>query len=435
MHVDKTLIGVLHASVAENENSLHASTLRDMPALVRVASNDQAVPPWFGRRMARVLREHGAAIEFDEQPQSHWWWDTARPNDGGAMHDEVVRDWTLRTASRSLGETPSWSNSSGSLVITSSSPEYQGRHGVIIRARHTSAARASIRLASHTSEDEGHQLELQTTNTVRFALGGAFATAVREHGGSVLVDGHRVALDSPKCAADGEDSPEGAQSQGGELCRADPTEPWVLCDGAPTRPPLLLGPIRRVFARRWLVVLPDDASEAEVRLAAYFGTGHFTAVGTASQAELYSRAIARGMRSSHRFVYIGVHAHQRFPPDVVEVWPVGSNSATSLQAALEVGRCRWRGPGLAAAFISPVGKAEMSHLDLVVTATDEAALRSLVVQTFATNQAHTRAPFSNMLPDFLITGPDFEWKGHGGILGAGFFDGLWGVGEGSYLPC
>ena len=50
-------------------------------------------------------------------------------------------------------------------------------------------------------------------------------------------------------------------------------------------------------------------------------------------------------------------------------------------------------------------------------------------------QAHTRAPFSNMLPDFLITGPDFEWKGHGGILGAGFFDGLWGVGEGSYLPC
>ena len=55
MHADKHLIGLLHASIAENENSLHASTLAGMPALVRVATNDQAVPPWFGRRMARVL--------------------------------------------------------------------------------------------------------------------------------------------------------------------------------------------------------------------------------------------------------------------------------------------------------------------------------------------------------------------------------------------
>ena len=74
MHADKTLIGLLHASVAENENSLHASTLAGMPALVRVATNDQAVPPWFGRRYSRVLLEHGALVEFDEQPQGHWWW-------------------------------------------------------------------------------------------------------------------------------------------------------------------------------------------------------------------------------------------------------------------------------------------------------------------------------------------------------------------------
>lgn len=41
-------------------------------------------------------------------------------------------------------------------------------------------------------------------------------------------------------------------------------------------------------------------------------------------------------------------------------------------------------------------------------------LQDLVTFSFATNQPHTRAPMSNMLPDFLITGPDFAWKGYGG---------------------
>ena len=35
MHMDKQLLGLLHASIAMNENSLHASNLKGMPALVR----------------------------------------------------------------------------------------------------------------------------------------------------------------------------------------------------------------------------------------------------------------------------------------------------------------------------------------------------------------------------------------------------------------
>ena len=33
----------------------------------------------------------------------------------------------------------------------------------------------------------------------------------------------------------------------------------------------------------------------------------------------------------------------------------------------------------------------------------------LVSYSFATNQPHTRAPMSNMLPDFMVVGPDFRW--------------------------
>lgn len=69
MHADKALLGLLGASIGENDNALHSSTLRGLPAFVRVGSRDEAVPPWFGRRMARVLSEHGARLETDEQPQ------------------------------------------------------------------------------------------------------------------------------------------------------------------------------------------------------------------------------------------------------------------------------------------------------------------------------------------------------------------------------
>ena len=33
------------------------------------------------------------------------------------------------------------------------------------------------------------------------------------------------------------------------------------------------------------------------------------------------------------------------------------------------------------------------------------------------------------IPDFVVTGPDFAWKGHGGMVAAGYFDGAWGLAE------
>jgi pimeloyl-ACP methyl ester carboxylesterase len=54
LHADKLLLGVLHASIAENDNALHAPTLRAVPALVRVATQDQAVQPCIDA-LARTL--------------------------------------------------------------------------------------------------------------------------------------------------------------------------------------------------------------------------------------------------------------------------------------------------------------------------------------------------------------------------------------------
>ena len=38
-----------------------------------------------------------------------------------------------------------------------------------------------------------------------------------------------------------------------------------------------------------------------------------------------------------------------------------------------------------------------------------------------------RSPFSNTLPDYIVTGPQFAAKGYGGLLAAGFLDYAWRV--------
>ena len=105
-----------------------------------------------------------------------------------------------------------------------------------------------------------------------------------------------------------------------------------------------------------------------------------------------------------------------------------------------MGRCAF-GEGHGATFLAPAGGAAGADgagplLDLVVTATDAKALVDLVSFSFATNQAHTRAPMSNMLPDFMVTGPDFRWRGYGGIVAAGYWDANWRVApQSAYFQC
>jgi hypothetical protein len=50
------------------------------------------VHPFYQRKMRRVLQAHGVAIDAVElKGKEHWWWDTAAPNDGGAVFDGAVR--------------------------------------------------------------------------------------------------------------------------------------------------------------------------------------------------------------------------------------------------------------------------------------------------------------------------------------------------------
>ena len=62
---------------------------------------------------------------------------------------------------------------------------------------------------------------------------------------------------------------------------------------------------------------------------------------------------------------------------------------------------------------------------------DSRGLRDAIAAGEPTIPPMARSPFSNTLPDYIVTGPDFQAKGYGGILAAGFFTPLWAVAEAS----
>lgn len=54
-----------------------------------------------------------------------------------------------------------------------------------------------------------------------------------------------------------------------------------------------------------------------------------------------------------------------------------------------------------------------------------AGLHSVLALGDPTIPPMARMPFTNTVPDYVVTGPSFAAEGYGGILAAGFFDYLW----------
>lgn len=75
-YIDPKIKAISEAATAEYSSDLYAGNLVGMPAFLRVGGDDNAVNPWFVRRMARILEAAGVDATFEELPGlGHWWWD------------------------------------------------------------------------------------------------------------------------------------------------------------------------------------------------------------------------------------------------------------------------------------------------------------------------------------------------------------------------
>mmetsp|Transcript_72301 Transcript_72301/g.170086 ORF Transcript_72301/g.170086 Transcript_72301/m.170086 type:complete len:352 (+) Transcript_72301:36-1091(+) len=195
------------------------------------------------------------------------------------------------------------------------------------------------------------------------------------------------------------------------------------------------GPMRQVFANRCLVVIGTRQTTAEpalLQLAQYFSAGHDHATGAPL---LIVRDVdvalsPQGVEDMSSLVLLGgpdlniVSAHL----DSLSLLPVSFDGGS-----FSVGGCMFSSPGYAVATMSPLHRLSSTSslpptvdpLALVVAGTDLPAMRTLLQFSFAMNQPLTRAPLSNMVPDFFVTSPDYEWKGYGGLSAAGYWGNSW----------
>lgn len=308
----------------------------------------------------------------------------------------------------------------GPFVVSAGGPQYLGRFGLRILQRRSPAARGFLQI---TLTNSSRRLRLRSSNVQSFAVSAtgqlAQLSKVEGHMHRLMVDSQVLDFEVTGetvhfCKGDAMEEPScQAPSTGASL-------QWRRCMAATAAH---AGPIREVFAAPWVVVVPDDPTPLELRLGAYFATGHLVAVGSATQLRTSSTSTETSRR-----VLLGTVERLRTLQGAD--WPVELNAEGP--PTITVAGCTFTGDGsggYGAVFRAP-------GQELVITATDERALKDLVTFSFATNQPHTRAPMSNMLPDFLITGPDFAWKGYGGVVAAGFWDERWRAAPNSaYLQC
>ena len=101
---DPAVRAVIESSFYEHDADKHAQNLRHAPILARVGSVDRTVLPFYQRKMRRILQGigvHNDVTVNEIKDKGHWWWDTKKSNDGGAVFDADVRAFIAVHALRS----------------------------------------------------------------------------------------------------------------------------------------------------------------------------------------------------------------------------------------------------------------------------------------------------------------------------------------------
>jgi len=97
-------------------------------------------------------------------------------------------------------------------------------------------------------------------------------------------------------------------------------------------------------------------------------------------------------------------------------------------AGFKIGPCTYGGPKIGLVATAPHWD-NLEHVPrraLVIAGSDAMGLQSTVRSSFSMSQELSRPILTNMVPDYMVTGPELDWKGNGGILAAGFWGNRWG---------
>ena len=124
---------IFESSISENDVGLTSENILDIPITIRTCSDDQSVSPWFMRRMARILSSNGVQnLEFRELNRNlgHWWWDTKKTNDGGALFDPFLRKRYVSAFKNCNSRLQTFRKNNSFTVVSLNPSTFHGKHGI-----------------------------------------------------------------------------------------------------------------------------------------------------------------------------------------------------------------------------------------------------------------------------------------------------------------
>ena len=343
------------------------------------------------------------------------------------INDEDMRKFLARavkaeTARQKDGAVAAAGAEGGGFTLSVLNPATQhGRRGLrVLQQIHT--MRMST-LTVHDPDPADASLVVVTTRNVRrlsFRCGG--------HGGGSGGFGSspsRIRIDAAESLA----LSSGCQ----HFCLAADGSSWEDCTATAStyskleRSPLTYGPARQVFMAPFAIVVGTGGSAEEnaalLEVGRYISVSHFAAVSSYAPVLLDSH-IADWGGEERNLVLLGrpeVNAATAWLQRAAADGATAAPPVAFLPRGYRVGDCAHTGSGTAIGFVAPlppgpphfaysVGGAEAGRLALVLDGATPEALRSLVRFSFSSNQALTRAAFTNLWPDYLVRPLDREFS-------------------------
>ncbi|XP_078593733.1 uncharacterized protein LOC144871759 [Branchiostoma floridae x Branchiostoma japonicum] len=425
---DPSVKAIMEACIAENDADRHVSNLRGVPVLTRIGADDRTVHPFFVRRMYRLLQETGLNVTYSELPnKEHWWWDTWDTNDGGAVNDPQLRQFEIEHSRQSTDATGGGSCShdgadcstsnvanrykkllDGSYTLTVLNPaSVEGGRGVQVLQQTVPMRTSTVKM-----EFQPGQAILTTQNVARFRLYEPDLLPVGWVERSLQVDGVTF-----------EDSRKVTESEV-NICKKEGT--WNLCSDGESfeydgqRGPHNMGPARRVAEHRFLIVTgtrgPASVTAQLDRLGVYLAN-LFHLTSDTSAPVVKDTELRTEDAELHNLIVIGGPKENSWAAGFINSVPLGWD-----EGGMTLGDCRFTHPRTGALFLA---KHAGKGLSLVLLGNFLSGLEDVVQLGRPTIPPMTRSPFSNLVPDFVLTGPDFQRSGPGGYLCAGFWGNHW----------
>ena len=446
---------IFESSISENDVGLTSENILDIPITIRTCSDDQSVSPWFMRRMARILSSNGIQnLEFRELNRNlgHWWWDTKKTNDGGALFDPFLRKRYVSAFKNCNSRLQTFRKNNSFTVVSLNPSTFHGKHGIRILSQDRAMAFSKIHCnfmakSSAMQASGGGLLTLKTKNVLRFRINLENLISRDDNASSssypisLVVDDDLFHHQKLMFLLDNQSSTEiiFVRDKTAAKWSALPQGRRQSLIGTEWRLRHLYGPMRRVFDSNFLVVVGTRSEEdyaSNVEAATYIANSHFAAQHTRVLI-VHDTDLKRQDAMKYNLILVGGRRSNKWTTTVMEEGQLQGKPFPDIkipsqsEELFRIGNCVYNESIVNAALLVPWYPGEHDHarLALIISGKGSNLHKLLASMSFSSNVPLTRAIFTNMLPDYMVTSKNFQWKGLGGINAAGYWDSKWSYDE------